>query len=547
MFLRCCTAYRALLDRLGVGDQVHLQDAARHPGAAADRRGAARLRRTGLPAPLHLGAALLRYRPLTPAQRLRFVRAALALRKVDRADPAVDAVSFGAWLRGQGQDARTVDALWDLVGVATLNARADDASLALAAMVFQVGLLTDRGAADIGWSRVPLQRLHGDAAAAALAAAGVTVRTGAKVTRVEPRDGGWAVDDVATDQVVLADDAARPPRRWRRRTASPRRPAGPRGWARRRSSTSTSSYDRRVLAEPFVAAVGSPVQWVFDRTVPSGLTGGPVPGGLAVGRGRVRRPAGRPTLRERLLPELAALLPRPARGDGRRLLRDPRARGDVPAGSPAARRCGRRPRPARAGLFLAGAWTDTGWPATMEGAVRSGDAAARAVSGARPGDEGEWPHDRDSVHVGACPRVRSSRRCARPSGGSTATCRLVASYHLGWCDTDGRPAEGGGGKAVRPGAGAARPPRPSAAPAATALPGAVAVELVHNFSLLHDDLMDGDKERRHRPTVWAVWGPATAILTGDALLALGHEVLLEAGSPGAAAGRVDAGHARPAS
>jgi geranylgeranyl diphosphate synthase type I len=60
------------------------------------------------------------------------------------------------------------------------------------------------------------------------------------------------------------------------------------------------------------------------------------------------------------------------------------------------------------------------------------------------------------------------------------------------------------------------------------------VELVHNFSLLHDDLIDGDTERRHRPTVWAVWGAASAVLSGDAMLALAQEVLLEAPSAGAA-------------
>ena len=66
------------------------------------------------------------------------------------------------------------------------------------------------------------------------------------------------------------------------------------------------------------------------------------------------------------------------------------------------------------------------------------------------------------------------------------------------------------------------------------LPGAVAVELVHNFSLLHDDLMDGDVERRHRRTVWAIWGAPSAILTGDALLALAQEMVLESDSPHAA-------------
>ena len=59
------------------------------------------------------------------------------------------------------------------------------------------------------------------------------------------------------------------------------------------------------------------------------------------------------------------------------------------------------------------------------------------------------------------------------------------------------------------------------------MPGAVAVELVHNFSLLHDDLMDHDAERRHRATVWAVWGPSMAILVGDAMLALAYQVLAD--------------------
>jgi geranylgeranyl diphosphate synthase, type I len=115
-------------------------------------------------------------------------------------------------------------------------------------------------------------------------------------------------------------------------------------------------------------------------------------------------------------------------------------------------------------------------------------------------------------------------------------CREQASYHLGFTDLDGRQGPGSG-KAVRP-ALALLSAEAAGAPAAIGLPGAVAVELVHNFSLVHDDLMDGDTERRHRPTVWARWGATAAILTGDALLALAQEVLMEAPSPHvAAAGR----------
>jgi geranylgeranyl diphosphate synthase type I len=113
------------------------------------------------------------------------------------------------------------------------------------------------------------------------------------------------------------------------------------------------------------------------------------------------------------------------------------------------------------------------------------------------------------------------------------TSRAIAHYHLGWTDLDGNPTSGGG-KAVRPALALLSAEAAGAAPA-VGLPGAVAVELVHNFSLLHDDLMDGDTERRHRPTVWAVHGAASAILTGDAMLSLAQEVLLDGEGPCAVA------------
>jgi geranylgeranyl diphosphate synthase, type I len=114
------------------------------------------------------------------------------------------------------------------------------------------------------------------------------------------------------------------------------------------------------------------------------------------------------------------------------------------------------------------------------------------------------------------------------------TSAAIAAYHLGWTDAAGVPTRGGGGKAVRP-ALATLSAQAAGAPARVGIPGAVAVELVHNFSLVHDDVMDGDTERRHRPTVWAVWGTTSAILTGDAMLALALEVLLESPSPHRAA------------
>jgi len=112
--------------------------------------------------------------------------------------------------------------------------------------------------------------------------------------------------------------------------------------------------------------------------------------------------------------------------------------------------------------------------------------------------------------------------------------RTVIGYHLGFMDADGNPAAAGGGKSVRATL-ALLSARAARGTDAEGMPGAVAVELVHTFSLLHDDIMDGDDERHHRPAAWAVFGRARAILAGDAVLALAFRRLLAAGSPHRAA------------
>jgi geranylgeranyl diphosphate synthase type I len=100
--------------------------------------------------------------------------------------------------------------------------------------------------------------------------------------------------------------------------------------------------------------------------------------------------------------------------------------------------------------------------------------------------------------------------------------RTIARYHFGWADEHGNDTPGNSGKALRP-ALTLLSARAIVADPALAVPAAVAVELVHNFSLLHDDVMDGDVERRHRQTAWRVFGVPAAILAGDALLTLAVE------------------------
>ncbi len=102
--------------------------------------------------------------------------------------------------------------------------------------------------------------------------------------------------------------------------------------------------------------------------------------------------------------------------------------------------------------------------------------------------------------------------------------RHMAGYHLGWWDAGGDTTHTASGKQLRPALAVCACVACGASPA-TAAPVAAAVELIHNFTLVHDDLMDRDGSRRGRPTVWAVWGPADAILVGDALHALAVRVL----------------------
>ncbi|MEV6684084.1 polyprenyl synthetase family protein [Streptomyces sp. NPDC051130] len=100
----------------------------------------------------------------------------------------------------------------------------------------------------------------------------------------------------------------------------------------------------------------------------------------------------------------------------------------------------------------------------------------------------------------------------------------ICGYQLGLWDVRGDPAGGHGGKLIRP-AFTLLCSAATGGGAAEVLPAAAGIELLHNASLIHDDIMDGDRSRRHRPTAWVRFGVPRALLAGDALIALGFEVL----------------------
>jgi squalene-associated FAD-dependent desaturase len=400
VFLRCCTAYQDLLATLGMTGHAPIQPrfdvTVLSPGG---RKG--RLRRTALPGPLHMLPALARYPFLSLAERAVVSRAALAMRRVKETDPAVDEVRFGDWLgaRWQSEHARRV--LWDLFAVSSLNIAGDDASLSLAATVVKTGLIGKNDAADIGVPAIPLGDLHGEAAARVLEKLGATIHLSTKVTAIHLAPASPAGHPATADHIhmeqnlpfrvesalgVFDADAvvlAVTPEQAAKLIPAGALPAGTvSGWSSLGASPIVNVhviYDRKVLDLPFAAAVNSPVQWIFDRTVIAGLADLGHPGAqyLALSQSAGDEWVDMPVaeLREIFVPALADLLPKARDANVAEFFvtRERRATFRQVPGTGALRPAAATKLP---GLVLAGAWTDTGWPDTMESAVRSGLAAA---------------------------------------------------------------------------------------------------------------------------------------------------------------------------
>ena len=401
VFLRCCSYYQELLARLGVTGSVTIQDRF-DVTVLSPEAGPARLRRSSLPSPLHLSRALLSYPLLSLAERAKVGRAALAFRLADPRSPGLDNHRLGAWLARRGQDEGARRRLWDLFIVSALNIDGDEASVPLAATVIKTALLGRNDAADIGIATVPLGQLHSAAPADLLARIGADVRYGARVASVGRLEGGgfrvvltegrtgsysaaegFAVDEasgaeassIITDAVIMAVPSGQAARLGA--TAGLSEAAA---WDRLGSSPIVNVhviYDRPVTSLPFVAAVDSPVQWVFDKTMQAGVRAGQY---LAVSLSAADRYVDMPTaaLRELFLPALEQLFP--AAADARIIdffvTRERRATFRQEPGSGSLRPGAATSVP---GLALAGSWTDTGWPDTMEGAVRSGQNAAQVL------------------------------------------------------------------------------------------------------------------------------------------------------------------------
>lgn len=393
VYLGCCAALEQFLGRIEVEPawrQRRLELVVANSGTGLSRR----LRAAPLPAPLHLLPVLFRW-PGLPTRELvgtRSVATALkSLRPVDQ--ELLDSVPARSWLYSLGQNDRAIAQLWEPFLVSACNVSLERCSAGLAAYVIREGLL---GGGDAGALRIPATDLTewlDRPSRRRLAASGVEVKLrwrAAELLPVGPRSHlvrSAAGDEIEAEWVVLATSASASARLLSSRGVADAQLDAAAALPNSPIVNLHLFTDRPFLPGPVVAAPGSALQWLFDRSALGErelhIDGRPVfHSAISLSAADDLIGTAESSVTDRLWTLCKELFPaaRGARLRHSRVTREASATFAALPGSASARP---GPETPVEGVVLAGNWTDTGWPATMEGAVRSGRTAALAAARAR--------------------------------------------------------------------------------------------------------------------------------------------------------------------
>jgi squalene-associated FAD-dependent desaturase len=408
VFLACTTEYVAFLKRLGTLKLTRRQKRLRVP--VFDQYGHRSLiAARNLPPPLHLAQSLLGFRGLSPRERFRLLPVLSHVARMSAAArEELPAQSFADWLIGRGQTSGMIERFWDFLVLPTLNCRSHEASVRDALFLLQEAFLASPISSAVGVSAVGLSDLHVAPAVRYIEERGGRLLTGERVRALE--FDGDTVSSVTTDDARLEFDAcvcALPP--W---DVTPLLPAHIAAQAPFVSLGEFAPspiinlhlwFDQPVANFAFAAFTGSELQWVFNRSYlerwqnrlrQSALDSArmDLPSPSAVGEGPGVRDSqhlvislsgagelmalDKQELADRLVPQLrkALRMDNFARVTRVLAIKEPAAT-FIPAPGLS------RPSVETpiSNFVLAGAYTNTGWPATMESAVRSGLAAARSL------------------------------------------------------------------------------------------------------------------------------------------------------------------------
>ncbi len=395
--LGCCTNLADFYRRAGAAQQVHFYDTLYF----ADRRGRRwTMRSWPLPPPLHMAPSFVFFGALTFADKRGIARALLHVARTGGAPPESAGLSMLEWLRVMRQTPAAIERYWRVVLVSALDEELDRTEARYGIDVFWKAFLANRQGYRVGIPSVPLAELY-EGCREAVIQRGGEVRLRARVQEIRVRDNRFA-GAVLEDGTELTPDAcvaAVPHDALLEMLPAEMSSAGGalEGVRHLRTSPITGVhlwFDRTVMTQPFLTLLDHKTQWIFNKTLLSQASGSKevaparenVAGGqylqLVISASYDFVKLGRQEIIDLCRKELAEVLPatREARLVKSTVIKEVNATFSPAPGVD-------RFRPTQdigvENLFLAGDWTRTGWPSTMEGAVRSGYLAAEALLASR--------------------------------------------------------------------------------------------------------------------------------------------------------------------
>jgi squalene-associated FAD-dependent desaturase len=412
--LGCCTNLEDFYRRVGSSDKIKYFDRL----VFVDPQGRRGEMRAGvLPAPFHMTGSFARFAPLTLADKLSIARAMLDILKARGHTKDLDevpAISMQTWLERRRQTQGAVERFWRVVLVSALDEELDRTDARFGVDVFWKAFLSNRTGYRMGVPTVPLADLY-DGCKSAIERKGGQVTLRAPVRAIHIEQGALAGITFDNTKIESADACvfALPHAIFSELLPAAIRTGDPAfaNIAKIKDAPITGVhfwFDRQVMDEPFLTLLDTQTQWIFNKTALYGhpssadapLNG--VAGGQSSGAGQYLQmvisasyqliPKSRQEIVDLVLAEVRQALPKAREAQ---LVKATVIKETTATFSPEPGIDQWRPpqKTGIAGMFLAGDWTATGWPATMEGAVRSGYLAAEAVLLSAGTPQKIMPHD----------------------------------------------------------------------------------------------------------------------------------------------------------
>lgn len=373
VLLGCCTNLLHLYDQLGKADSITFHDTIHFCDAHGHQ---SRMYATALPSPAHLSWSLLKFGLLNASQKAEIARAMLAIKLLGRTGrDALSNTTFASWLKSQQQSDATIDQFWDVIITSALNEHAATASAYYGLQVFQEAFLGPRTGYRMGVANVPLSQLYDKPIATQVRLSTriqqILYDTALnRITGVQMLSG----ETLRADAVILAtapDAAVR-----MLSTLPPMHNIANRLITMEQAPIIGAHlfYDRPVMQLPHLALIGTTLQWLFRKDT----AGTHIHGVISAAQDLVA--TDQTALSAQFDQEVRQLLPdaREAKLLRSIIIKEKRATFRPLPGIDHLRPTQKTPI---RNLALAGDYTQTGWPGTMEGAVRSGYRAAQALTG----------------------------------------------------------------------------------------------------------------------------------------------------------------------